>query len=82
MTRVEHIHTLIDEDKDALVSSYLSLLAYLKTHQDLQSDKDEFIAEINQSVNRHIEKLPEDSVEIFEELAQNEVKRLEEWGVL
>lgn len=77
MTTVEHIHTLLPEDKDALVSSYLSLLAAIESHQDWFNDNEHFIKDIKETVHSHIEKLPEDSMPIYQELINNETKRLE-----
>lgn len=78
MTILEHIHTLLDEDKDAIVSSYLSLLALIKTYQKVDTDTNEALNNIYNSLERHLEKLPDASVHIYEELLHNELARLEE----
>ena len=77
MTRLEKVHTLIEEDKDALVGSYLSLLAFIHNHQKLNHDNDKFLSEITDIVHRHIELLPESSQEIFNELSFNESERID-----
>ncbi len=77
MTRLEKIHTLIEEDKDALVGSYLSLLAFIQNHQKLKHEEGKLLKEIADLVHRHIELLPETSQEIFSELSFNESERLD-----
>jgi len=77
MTRLEHIHTLLTEDKDALIGSYLSLLAFIDAHQNVSNNIDQFVEDLAHTVHRHIEVLPMDSVPIFQELQNNETKRLE-----
>lgn len=77
MTRLEKIHTLIEEDKDALVGSYLSLLAFIHNHQKLNHDTGKFLREVTDIVHRHIELLPENSQEVFNELSFNESERIE-----
>ncbi|WP_339060717.1 hypothetical protein [Tepidibacillus marianensis] len=77
MTRLEQIHTLLNEDKDALVGSYLSLLAFIDVHQNVSNNPEQFVEDLAHTVHRHIEVLPTDSVPIFQELENNETKRLE-----
>ncbi|TCS77948.1 hypothetical protein [Tepidibacillus fermentans] len=78
MTRLEQIHTLLEEDKDALIGSYLSLLAYIDIHQNIADSSKQFILDLAHTVHHHIEVLPKDSLPIFQELKDNEAKRLEE----
>ena len=77
MTRMEHIHTLLDEDKEALVGSYLSLLAFIDVHQNTSQSPDQLLEDIAHTVHRHIEVLPMDSIPVFKELEHNEMSRLQ-----
>ncbi len=72
MTIIEGIHTLRPEDKDDIVGSYLSFLAYFHVHMENIPNTDN----IKYHAQKLIQNIPENAQTIYEEFINNERERI------